>query len=316
MKRIITIDCGTTNTRIAFVEGGKIKEHVKLSVGAGITAKTGDNQILKKSIKAELDKFMLREELDFSKIDGIYASGMITSELGLCNLAHISAPAGKPELKKGSQSVVIEDVAPIPITFIPGIKNITENFTEADVMRGEETEIIGLMELMGIEGAFFAVLPGTHNKIIKVDKNGRIVSCCTAMSGELLSVVSSHTILSNSLPQPLINGEVNFEFVDKGYETVNKFGINAALFKTRILSNFYNCNEKERASYFVGVVLASDISIIRHMVGDELILLGGGNPLRTVFAHLIDRYLDNDLVVADDHVVSLSTIYGALSIFQ
>ncbi len=321
MKNLITIDSGTTNTRIAYVEEREVKEVIKLPVGAGTTAETGSSQALREEVKSGLEKLVSRNGLDILKIDGIYASGMITSELGLYNLAHIPAPAGRQELKNGSRSVMFEDIAPIPITFIPGIKNtfdadITESLTEADVMRGEETELFGLMELTGVERSFSAVLPGTHNKIIKVDETGRIVSCCTAMSGELLSAVSEHTILKNSLPKPLIQGEASFEFVDKGYEATNKLGVNAALFKTRVLSNFYHCSDNEKASYFAGVVLSSDISLIRQTAGEELILLGGGNPLRTVFAHLINKYLGNDLVIADDRAVGLSTIYGAASIFQ
>lgn len=321
MRKLITIDSGTTNTRIAYVEGSEVKECVKFPVGAGTTAETGSSQALRETIKSELEKLVSENGLDISKTDGIYASGMITSELGLYNLAHIPAPAGKQELKNGSKSIIFEDIAPIPITFIPGIKNTfdvdtTESLTQADVMRGEETELIGLMELMDVKRSFSAVLPGTHNKIIKVDENGRIVSCCTAMSGEVLSAVSGNTILKNSLPKPLINGEPNLAFVDKGYETANQLGINAALFKTRILSNFYHCTNQEKASYFAGVVLSSDICLIRQTAGEGLILLGGSNPLRTVLAHLINKYLGNDLVIADDRAVGLSTIYGAVSIFQ
>lgn len=321
MKKLITIDSGTTNTRIAYVEGREVKGSVKLSVGAGTTAETGSSQALREAVKSGLEKLAAENELDISKTDGIYASGMITSELGLCNLAHIPAPAGKQELRDGSKSIAFEDIVPIPITFIPGIRNTfndstAESLTKADVMRGEETELIGLMELMGVKRSFSAVLPGTHNKIIKVDETGRIVSCCTAMSGELLSAVSEHTILKNSLPQPLIKGEPSFEFVDIGYETACRLGVNAALFKTRILSNFYHCTDNEKASYFAGVVLSSDICLIRQAAGDELILLGGGNPLRAIFAHLIAKYLGNNLVIADDRAVALSTIYGAVSMFQ
>lgn len=321
MKKLIAIDSGTTNTRIAYAEGREVKGRIKLPVGAGATAETGSSQALREAIKSGVEKLAAENGLDISRLDGIYASGMITSELGLYNLAHIPVPAGRRELKNGSRSVLFEDIAPVPITFIPGIKNTfdadtAESLMEADVMRGEETELFGLMELMGVGRSFSAVLPGTHNKIIRVDENGRIASCWTAMSGELLHAVSGYTILKNSVTQPLIKGEASFAFVDKGYEAAQQLGINAAVFKTRILSNFYHCTDQERASYFVGVMLSSDICLIRQAAGEGLILLGGGDPLRTVFAHLISKYLENDLVIADDRAVDLSTIYGVASIFQ
>ena len=43
MAKYITIDCGTTNTRIAFLEENVVKDVIKLPIGAGNTAQNGSN---------------------------------------------------------------------------------------------------------------------------------------------------------------------------------------------------------------------------------------------------------------------------------
>ena len=321
MKSVITVDCGTTNTRVAFVEDGKAKDTIKLPVGAGTTAVTGSTHALIDAIKAGVESLKVKNGFEFSELGGIFASGMITSELGLCDIPHICNPAGCEELKNAAKTVLFEEIAPIPITFIPGVRN---NFSKysisdidfADMMRGEETELFGLMELTDIKPPFTAILPGTHNKIIKVDDIGRIEKCYTAVSGELLAAISQNTILKNSLPSPLISDEPNLDYVDMGFKLAKEIGVNAALFKVRILSNFYNCTDDEKGSFFVGAVLCSDIELIAKTAEEDSILIGGSKPLRSVFEHLAENNLKNPIVHVTDKQVALSTVSGALRIMN
>jgi 2-dehydro-3-deoxygalactonokinase len=67
----------------------------------------------------------------------------------------------------------------------------------ADVMRGEETQIAGLLlERPDFDG--LAVLPGTHTKWARVAE-GRVRRFATAMTGELFQLLGRHSILSRSL---------------------------------------------------------------------------------------------------------------------
>ena len=64
MKRYLTIDGGTTNTRLSLVEEGRVTKTLAYSVGAGTDTK--DNTLLKRTvregIKALLAACGLREE--------------------------------------------------------------------------------------------------------------------------------------------------------------------------------------------------------------------------------------------------------------
>jgi 2-dehydro-3-deoxygalactonokinase len=69
-----------------------------------------------------------------------------------------------------------------------------------DVMRGEETQVLGA----AIEDGT-VVLPGTHSKWVRVER-GRIVGFTTWMTGEVFAVLASHSILGR-----LMTGEAEDE---------------------------------------------------------------------------------------------------------
>ena len=64
-------------------------------------------------------------------------------------------------------------------------------------MRGEETQVHGfLQEHVNFSG--LVCLPGTHSKWVRVER-GSIKSFCTAMTGELFSLLSEQSVLKHSM---------------------------------------------------------------------------------------------------------------------
>jgi 2-dehydro-3-deoxygalactonokinase len=62
-----------------------------------------------------------------------------------------------------------------------------------DVMRGEETKLIGLLAELGDEAATLC-LPGTHSKWARLE-GGRVAGFATRMTGETRAVLLGHSIL-------------------------------------------------------------------------------------------------------------------------
>ena len=75
---------------------------------------------------------------------------------GLVNLPHITVPAGIDELHNSMEKVVLSEISNIPFCFIRGVKTECSNLEDADMMRGEETEVMGIFQVM--EYTFFLVL--------------------------------------------------------------------------------------------------------------------------------------------------------------
>jgi 2-dehydro-3-deoxygalactonokinase len=161
----ITIDGGTTTTRISLVCDKQIKQTVKLSVGARKSMDGGADY--KGEIKSAIEKVLSDNNIKNEDIKRILASGMITSEFGLCNLPHISVPAGIQELHENMHETVISEISDIPFVFIRGVKSVSDNLSETDMMRGEETELFGLTPHTMPDALY--VLPGSHSKLIKTD---------------------------------------------------------------------------------------------------------------------------------------------------
>lgn len=76
--------------------------------------------------------------------------------------------------------------------FVPGVST-GEQAGVPDVMRGEETQLVGLIAALG-DGAHVACLPGTHSKWARIG-NGQLTGFATVMTGELYAVLCQHSIL-------------------------------------------------------------------------------------------------------------------------
>lgn len=90
-------------------------------------------------------------------------------------VAHLIAPAGKQDFVANLAQVELPDVCPLPIHFVRGLKNrdgsalTLAEVKEIDVMRGEETETLALLDLFGNENGTLFALPGSHTKFVSVD---------------------------------------------------------------------------------------------------------------------------------------------------
>ncbi len=309
MNTYIAIDGGTTNTRISLVKDREITNTIKLSIGARVCIENA--ALLKTEIKKAIEKLLKDNRLNEKDIIRILASGMITSEFGLCSLPHIETPAGINELHRSTHQVVFDEISTIPFVFIRGVKVPSGTFENADVMRGEETELMGLINLE--YGKCVYVLPGSHSKIIKTDATGKIYDFSTMLTGEMIYSLSQYTILKDAVD--LSVSEINSEYLLKGFDFCNKEGINKALFKTRILKNIFGCNKEETYSFFLGTVLSQEIEQIIKSDA-QTVVLGGKAEIKNPMAEILNARDSKKIILLDENEVAHSTALGAVRIFE
>ena len=381
MKIYITIDGGTTNTRVNLVKDRQIIDTRKIARGAkaGIDDKNGLKIALKDAIRDLLDSNSIGitsaevgKPSDSATADGepsdsatagsepsdsatvrriresdvirILASGMITSEFGLYELPHLTAPAGIKELHDSMAEVSFPEISPIPFVFIRGIKVNSNNLCDFDMMRGEETELVGIKflqensekkdgnsgEKCGISGEKCGisdksadkskeneerifVLPGSHSKIIRTDSDGRVVGFSTMLTGEMLMSLSQSTILKDAVDISI--GEFDREHLIWGCKFAIEEGLNKSLFKVRILKNAFKANPVQVYSFFVGAVLSDEIHSI---LSDDCreVVIGGNHQIKEATATLIKALSDKSVTTLSDSEVAASTTIGAISIFE
>src|SRR5262245_20772079 len=131
---------------------------------------------------------------------------MITSPLGLAEVPHVPTPAGLNDLAAATRRYSFSEITDLPILLIPGARSGPrqcgqENVGTTDVMRGEETLLIGLHALGLIAPRSTLLNLGSHWKVIEFDARARIASSVTSMTGELIHTAQTQTILAGSVPQ-------------------------------------------------------------------------------------------------------------------
>lgn len=115
-------------------------------------------------------------------------SGMIGSRQGWTEAPYVELPAGAGEIAKKLMLLALAR----PAAIVPGLAG-PALAGGRDVMRGEETQIVGALDLLGISDGVLC-LPGTHSKWVEV-AGGRIVRFATFMTGEIYGVLRAHSIL-------------------------------------------------------------------------------------------------------------------------
>lgn len=309
MSKYITIDGGTTNTRISLVIDRKIVSVKKLNIGA--RASIDGNEPLKNGIKQAVAELLVSNRLSETDIERILASGMITSEFGLCNLPHINVPAGLMELHNSVYETKIEEISSIPFVFVRGVKLMGKGVEDTDIMRGEETEIMGILN--SEYGSCIYVLPGSHSKVIKTDADGKITDFATMLTGEMIDSLYQNTILRDALD--FNNSKSDGEYLLKGFDCCVESGINKALFKVRVLKNIFGCNKDQIYSFFLGVVLCEEIlKIMKEDV--KIVVLGGKAQIKNAMAEILRKRDNKEVIVLDSETVDMSTTLGVIRVFE
>ena len=188
---------------------------------------------------------------------------------------------------------------------------MSESFEDCDIMRGEETELMGIVS--SDYGKCIYILPGSHSKIINTDENNRILSFFTMLSGEMIWAISQNTILKDAVDMTV--SELDDAYLLKGFDYCKSEGINKALFKVRILKNCFNCTKKEIYSFFIGIILCGEIQeIIKSNA--ETVVIGGKSQLKNAIVILLENRDNKKLISLDEKTVEYSTALGAIKIFE
>lgn len=278
---LFIMDMGTSNTRLWLYDGTNEIAFVKGAFGAR-SGKLQGRDFLYGKLKELIFGVLGEKGVSESDVECIMVSGMAGSEGGICNIPHISLPAGEMKLARSVVSKTVSEITSIPFIFVPGLKQ-TENGRMTDIMRGEETEATGIYHTMGLSDGALFVLPGTHNKVIRMNDAGEIVEFLTTMSGELADIVIKNSILSGSVSHEFVLDE---EQLLEGASFSAENGMSAALFQVRVMGmNGLGCDEL--SSFLYGAVFGQDVESIKRFAGESKIYIGGKESLQKIYALLL-----------------------------
>jgi 2-dehydro-3-deoxygalactonokinase len=181
------------------------------------------------------------------------ACGMIGSRQGWIEAPYVDCPATTPALVKGL--VQSPDGA---LVIVPGLADCDDEGIP-DVMRGEETQIVGAVDPDA--ALTLAVLPGTHSKWAIV-RGGTIETFVTFMTGEVYAALRDHTILGRMANAPahpfaaaaFANG-VHRALAQRG----SADSLLHRLFSARTLALRADLAPQDTADYLSGLLIGTEI---------------------------------------------------------
>lgn len=264
---LVTIDGGTTNTRLClWSRAGRCLRQILRPFGIRDCARRGDSTELSTVVRDGVRQLLGEAGLSRERVAAIYASGMITSELGLWEVPRIPAPASLQTLAEHVKSRHFSALDDREVHFIPGVesgKNAGLDQMECrDIMRGEETEAVAVAERYELNGAVLLILPGSHNKFLWME-NRSIRRSLTTMSGELLELLTSGSVLGESVGRAFAGAAYDRSYLLKGCDTAMQAGLTRAAFVTRLVGQFAARRPDACASYLLGAVLGADLMALQ-----------------------------------------------------
>ncbi|MEM6630230.1 MAG: 2-dehydro-3-deoxygalactonokinase [Bacteroidota bacterium] len=196
-------------------------------------------------------------------------SGMASSSIGMLELPYAQLPFELKGQNMKYHTLDSTDHCPHPVLLLSGVEKV------GDVMRGEETQVMGLNGLTE-SSSYRVILPGTHAKHIAVE-DGKMKDFTTFMTGEVFDILGSHSILSNSLEIPKTEGNdaTNMAF-DKGVLEGRKGKLLAQLFSIRAKELQGTQSPEEGYSYLSGLLLGNELASLEEDKQRPVYIIG--NP--------------------------------------
>lgn len=176
----VAVDWGTTTLRAYAVDKeGRIMETVKVERGIQ-KSRDGFEQTLAQALGALPDSAGLP----------VLMAGMVGSRQGWVEAPYVPVPCDVAML--ASQLTDVPSQLGRDVKIVPGVADFSD--ASPDVMRGEETQLLGVIATMGLQEGTVC-MPGTHCKWVRLE-GGRIVGFHTYMTGEAFKLFSEQSILA------------------------------------------------------------------------------------------------------------------------
>ncbi len=241
-------------------------------------------------------------------------SGMASSSLGLEELPYAELPFAVDGSQAGVRHFESQPDFPHELLLISGIR------ADGDVMRGEETQLVGLIHLMDtarIFGESVFIFPGTHSKHITV-RQQQVVGFQTFMTGEVFHLMADASILKDSIESP-----ARVEIKDKelngfrsGVRESGHSGILHGLFTVRTNQLFRSLSKKQNYYYLSGLLIGTELRSLQQMQSPQIILSSGSNLFKFYQLALEELQLTDTTITIPPELIDKAAIAGQVTIFQ
>lgn len=271
---IIGIDWGTSGFRAYLIDGdGAVRDRIQEAAGVASLDRAG------------MAAAATRVRARWPDAARAYAAGMIGANIGWTDAGYVGCPAGRERL---CGALVPARIGELELRIVPGLACVRVHDGAPDIMRGEETELFGLLAAGRLADAPVVALPGTHTKWVRLDGE-RVAEFMTAMSGELHDRLSAGGVLASVVEGPGADGAAFRDGVHAG--AARTLGLGALLFGVRARAIREGLDRADASAYLRGLLLGAEIAdalaLFPHM-RDATVPLVGAAPVRALYAAALE----------------------------
>jgi 2-dehydro-3-deoxygalactonokinase len=256
--------------RPAFVAGDWGTSHLRLSLcdegGNELQNKRGPGVNVGGDVAANFFSLTQEWDRDYGVLP-VVLCGMVGSTIGWRNVSYMACPTDPYAIASVALHFEERDRT---ITIAPGV-SCRNRLVAPDVMRGEETQILGALRCrpeLG-DGIRLLCMPGTHTKWVILN-DGIIEHFLTGVTGELFDILSRHSVLVRAPDTADVVGGP--AFVDALEQT--KLHPDAELihllFGVRSRQLMGELKNKDAAAYLSGLVIGQDVAGAARLFRNEL----------------------------------------------
>lgn len=207
----------------------------------------------------------------------VVVSGMASASIGMLTLPYGELPFAVDGTNITVHRIGTKADFPHEVLVVSGVKS------DNDVMRGEETQLIGSVNgapASGIEHLY--LFPGTHSKHIRV-LNGNAISFRTYMTGEFFELLSSKSILADSVARggKMMDAE-NLQSFTEGVTAGSGGNVLNGAFHVRTRALFGQCTPQMNYYFLSGLLIGAEVGELAHK--PELpITITGSEPVVSLY---------------------------------
>jgi 2-dehydro-3-deoxygalactonokinase len=280
----IAADWGTTHLRLWVMRGDEVLSKRCCDQGMGRLEPAQFGPVL----EAEIARF----DGDLSKLP-VIACGMVGSRQGWAEAPYHATPTDPR-----AQLVVVRDHPARPVYIACGIRQDDP----PDVMRGEETQIAGLLaQAPDFDGV--VCLPGTHTKWVRL-RGGQIERFQSCMTGELFELLSQQSVLRHSLAR---DGADTAAFdAACGEALADPACAYGGLFALRAAGLLQGLDPVTAAARLSGLLIGWELAATRDFWAGQAVALIGNPKLAALYA----RALGANEVETQDYPAEPTTLAG------
>jgi 2-dehydro-3-deoxygalactonokinase len=326
-KYLLGCDWGTSSFRLRLfdIESQSVKAEISTREGVAATYRAWQQNgkqhdslscelFFRHELKRQIELLSIKVSAELHHIL-VILSGMASSSIGMRNLAYSDVPFALNGSSAEIQKICADDILPHDILLVSGVK------TEHDVLRGEETQLLGLISMLKKSNQYkeesIIVFPGTHSKHIYIQHEA-MVNFKTYMTGEIYSLLGTHSILRDSVDITKLTMTSNED------KKVFREGVRASLdacilhqlFSVRTNNLFELFDLRQNAFYLSGLLIGAELKCLSNQKDLPVFLCSSSN-LHDFYKVAIDELgmLERSIILPME-MMDRATITGQFLLYK